>query len=98
MAKQRRSPRIKRIQVTASNLKSRMTANGYSADAAWELAMKPGGAQSVVDLEGGGYAVPLERNEKIAPPSKTIPILARVPSGVVSILPGPYAWRIVGKG
>ncbi len=61
--------------------------------------MRKGGSGSVVDLAIGGYAVPLERAKEIAPPSQTIPILARIPSGVVSILPGPYAaWRIVGRG
>ncbi len=71
--------------------------DGYSIDAAWKVAMGPDGSHSVVDLEGGGYAVPIERSKKIAPPSKTKPILARIPSGVVALLPSRFGvWRIVG--
>jgi len=71
---------------------------GYDIDGAWSVAMRPGGSASVVNLAGGGYAVPLERSKEIAPPSRTVPIRARVPSGVVSILPTAThgVWRIIG--
>lgn len=61
--------------------------------------MAPGGSKSVVDLEGGGYAVPVERKTVIAPPSQTKPVLAQVPSGFISILPGRFGqWRVVASG
>ena len=70
---------------------------GYTMDEAWTVAMKPGGSAAVVDLEGGGYAVPLARNTKMAPPSRTKPIAARIPSRRVLILPSSFGiWRIVG--
>ena len=61
---------------------------GYTAEQAWKVAMQPGGSASVANLEIGGYAVPLERSTKIAPPSRTVPIRAQIPSGKVWILPG----------
>lgn len=73
------------------------THRGYTAEQAWAIAMGPAGAHSVVDLEGGGYAVPLERAKKIAPPSKTVPIRAQIPRGKVWILPsGSFGiWKVV---
>lgn len=70
---------------------------GYTIGDAWSVAMRPNGSHSVVDLEGGGYAVPLERNKRMAPPSRTVPIRARIPSGEVFILPGRSfgVWKIV---
>lgn len=69
---------------------------GYTAEQAWAIAMKPDGSRSIVDLDGGGYAVPLERNTKIAPPSKTKPIRAQIPSGKVWLLPVTFGiWGIV---
>lgn len=70
---------------------------GYTMDKAWDVAMNVTKSNAVCDLEGGGYAVPLERNTEMKPPNKTKPILARVPSGIVSILPsGSFGiWRVV---
>ncbi len=70
--------------------------NSYTAVQAWKIAMSPGGSRCVVDIEGGGYAVPVEANREIKPPSKTVPIRARVPGRVVNILPGSFGvWRVV---
>lgn len=69
---------------------------GYDADSAWDLASSPGGGD-VVSLRGGGYAVTLTKSRAIAPPSKTVPVLARIPGGTVKILPGGGEWRIVGR-
>jgi hypothetical protein len=70
---------------------------GFTIEEAWKVAMAPGGSQSVVDLEDGGYAVPRIRGP-IAPPSKRKPIAATIPTGKVKLLPGPYGgWRIVRR-
>ena len=96
MGKPRRQLSRATVHSTANIVGMLGTGSGYSAEAAWKIAMAPNGSKSVVDLEGGGYAVPLERTKEIAPPCRTIPILARVPSGKVSLLPGRFgAWRIV---
>lgn len=70
----------------------------FTAEQAWAIAMNiPGGPCSVADLDGGGYAVPLDRRP-IMPPSRTEPIRALVPSGEVEILPSNFGvWRVVAR-
>lgn len=69
---------------------------GYTADEAWRVAVRVTKSHAVCDLAGGGYAVPVERSTEIKPPSRTVPIRARIPSGEVHILPGEFGqWQIV---
>lgn len=69
---------------------------GYSMDDAYAVKGKMPGAGGLVDLEYGGYGIPITRSEGLAPPSKTEPIVARIPAGLVSLLPGRHMlWRIV---
>lgn len=71
-----------------------MSRNAFDIEAAWTIAAHY--SRSVCDLDGGGYAVPVERSRKIKPPSRTKPIRALVPSGEVLILPVTFGiWRIV---
>lgn len=68
----------------------------YSMDDAWTVAMRPGGSRSVVDLESGGYAVPVERSTGYKRPSRTKPIRAYVPCGVALVVCAtPGLWRVV---
>lgn len=70
---------------------------GYTIDDAYKVKAKMPEAGGLVELEYGGYAIPLARDLKMAPPSRTIPIHARVPRGVVALLPGSVHgfWRLV---
>lgn len=70
---------------------------GYDIDEAYKVKSEMPKSGGLVDMEFGGHGIPLVHNEKIERPSTTVPIQARIPSGVVNILPGPRArWRIVG--
>jgi len=67
---------------------------------AWSIAMAPGGSMCVVDLDGGGYAVPVARG-RVAPPVPRLPIAAfiRGPDGIPArawITPPEHSttWRI----
>lgn len=70
---------------------------GYPIEMAYNVRATMPNPGGLVDLEVGGYAIPLLASKKVAPPSKTIPILARIPTGIVSLLPGNTfgLWRIV---
>lgn len=70
---------------------------GYTIDEAYKVKKTMPESGGLVDLEYGGYAIPLARNLKMEPPSRTVPIHARVPRGVVALLPGNVHgfWRLV---
>lgn len=72
---------------------------GFNIDDAWRLAMQPGGARSVVNFQGGGYAVPVAPR-KILPPDPKVPIAALVPGRRVWIIPGVTfgVWRMFRPG
>ncbi len=71
---------------------------GYTIDEAYKVKQRMPGSGGLVDLELGGYAIPLVRNDRMEPPSRTVPIPARVPRGVAELLPGKVHgfWRLVG--
>lgn len=92
-----RSKKERRERILAFSTKIPGEEVGFSVDRAWALAMRPGGSGSITSMKGGGYAVLRDRKLDLKPPSKIIPVVARMPSGWVKILPdGDYNWwRVV---
>ncbi len=73
--------------------------SGYSIDDAYTVKAGMPNAGGLVDLEYGGYGIPVtanRANRAMTAPSQTKPIVARIPAGTVELLPGPRArWRVV---
>jgi hypothetical protein len=69
--------------------------HGFSADAAWKIAMAPGGSQSVIALEGGGFGEPLRPSELVKRRSGDR-LIAQVPRGLVNVVFTGSAWRATG--